>query len=42
MYVHYFMITFIGYYFKVTSNFNKDIEVKFNIINLYKSKSLYQ
>jgi len=33
--------TYLGYYFKVISNFNKDTEVKFNILNLYKSKSLY-
>jgi|LauGreDrversion4_2_1035121.scaffolds.fasta_scaffold18177_4 hypothetical protein len=32
---------YIGFYFKVISNFTKDVEVRFNILNLYKSKSLY-
>jgi hypothetical protein len=32
----------IGFYFKVVSNFSKDTDIRFNIVNLYKSKSLYQ
>lgn len=30
------------FYFKVKSNFQTKTEVKFNLINLYKHKSLYQ
>ena len=30
------------FYFKVKSNFKKPTSVKINLINLYKSKSLYQ
>ena len=29
------------FYFKVKSNFEKKTEVRFNLINLYKPKSLY-
>lgn len=32
----------IGFYFKVLSNFSVQTEVKFNILNLCKAKSLYQ
>jgi hypothetical protein len=31
-----------GFYFKVTSNLTQTIDVRFNIVNLLKSKSLYQ
>jgi len=30
------------FYFRVKSNFNKKTTVKFNILNLYKPKSLFQ
>ena len=30
------------FYFKVKSNFEKKTKVKFNIVNLYKSRSLFQ
>ena len=35
------LLSCLGFYFKVVSNFTRDTEVKFNILNLYKAKSLY-